>query len=109
MLGEAQHRGVGVGIVVERITLCGAREGAQSWRELLVVRLVGSLISGFGGSLGRSFACRIFGFALSVVRVLIRLVVGVGTVVVFHSPEIMTANPATIQFPILPHGIAQRI
>ena len=99
---------------MEWIALRGAREGAQSWRELLVVWLVGSLISGFGGSLGRIFVCRIcgsrsFGFALSVVRGLIGLVVGVGIVVFVHSPATMTANPATIQFPISPHSIAQRI
>lgn len=108
MLGEAQHRGIWVRSVVERIALGGSSKGAQSGRELLVASLVGPLVGcrGFGR---RRFGRRRFGIALGAVRGLIRLVVGVGIVVIVHSPASMTANPATLQFLISPHAIARWI
>ena len=91
-----------MGAVVERIALSKACEGAQSWRELLVVGLVSSSIW------RRFFCCRSFGSALAAVEGLICLVVGIGIVVFSHSPATMTASPATLQFPISPHTIADQ-
>ena len=103
VLGEAQHRGVWVRVVVERIALGGSREGAQSRWELLVTCFVGSLVG------RRGFGWRRFGLALATVGGLIGLVVGVGIiVVVVHDLAIMTANPATLQFPISPHSITNK-
>jgi hypothetical protein len=96
MFREAQHGGIRVRIVVERIALSETAERAQSVREFLVACLVGTLV-------------RLFGLPLTANWGLVRLVVGIGIVVFAHSCAIITANPATLQFLIPPEPIMNKI
>ena len=73
-LGETPHRWIRMRVIIQRGALSEPREGAQSRRELLVTRLVGSIVL-------------LFCLALTAVWGLIRLVVGVGIVVVAHKPR----------------------
>ena len=54
-------------------------------RKLLVARLVGAIV--------RLFGSRLFGLALTAVLGLIRIVVGVGIVVVLHRPHNRDSQP----------------
>ena len=89
--GELLHGWVRVGVVIEGITLRPPGQGTVVQGQLLIAGLVGALR-------------RRFGLAGTGVWVLIRLVVGVGVVFAFHSPAIMTANPATHHYPNPPQS-----
>lgn len=95
MFREAQHGGVWVRVVVERVALCESAERAEVGRELLVACLVGANV-------------RRFSLALARVWGLIWLVVGVDIVVFAHRCATMTANPATLQFLISPQSITNK-
>ena len=104
VLGEAQHRGIRVAVIVERIALGTPRERPVLGRQLLIARLVGPVV-------------RFFALALQAVGGLIRLVVGVGIVVVAHKPrnhDSQPRNPSTFNLtptrhqPIY-HSAAQRL
>ena len=85
VFGEAQHRGIRVRVIIERIALGASSERPESVRKLLVARLIGAVVG-------------LFGLALTAVRALIRIVVGVGIVVVLHRPHNGDSQPATLQF-----------
>ena len=70
---------------MERIALGASSERPESVRKLLVARLVGAIV--------RLFGSRLFGLALTAVLGLIRIVVGVGLVVVLHKPHDRDSQP----------------
>jgi len=76
-------------VIIERITLGAACERPETVRQLLVARLIGALR-------------RRFDLALAAVRNWMGLVVGVGAVVVLHSPTTMTVRPATLHPALTP-------
>ena len=91
VLGEAQHGGIRMGVVVERIAPGRSAERPESMRELLVARLIDALVGLFGD--------RLFGLALTAVRGLVPRG-GIGIVAVLHRPTTVTASPATLQLSI---------
>jgi hypothetical protein len=65
---------------VERIALGASSERPESVRKLLVARLIGAVVG-------------LFGLALTAVLGLIRIVIGVGIVVVLHKPHDRDSQP----------------
>jgi len=84
-LRELLHGGIRVDVVVDGIALRPPGLGAEVGRQLLVAYLGGAFFRRIGGWL--------FSLALTAVGGSIRLVVGVGIVVVLHKPHNCDSQP----------------